>query len=261
MMERFEHPEERLHERYVCSVAVAIGGSALVGAGASLFGSGEQASAETNATNQANQLQQQEFNTTQANQAPYRQAGYGALNTITQDQANGTGFAAPFDASKLASTPGYQFQLQQGNQAIQRSAAAQGGLLSGAAGKAMDQYSQGLAGNTYQQQFGDYLAQSNQQYNQLAGVAGLGEGATVNANNTGTAAINSIGQNTIAGATGAANAGAAGLIGASNSLASGAGNLASYYQNQANQQQMYSLLQAGQGYGQVPSPTMAMYGG
>jgi hypothetical protein len=259
MMERFEHPELRIHERYACSVAVAIGGSAVLGAGASIFGSSEQSSAETNATSQANALQEQEFNTTQANEAPYLAAGKTALNTITQDQANGTGFAAAWDPSNLSQTPGYQFQLQQGNQAIQRSAAAQGGLLSGAAGKAMDQYSQGLAGTTYQNQLTDYLAQSNQQYNQLAGVAGLGQSATQSANTTGTSAINSIGQNTIAGATGAANASASGLVGASNAFSSGAGNLASYYQNQSNQQNLYSLMSAGQGYGTVPSAGMNMY--
>jgi hypothetical protein len=46
-------------------------------------------------------------------------------------------------------SPGYQFRLDQGNQAVQRSAAARGILGSGATMKAIDRYSQGLASSEY----------------------------------------------------------------------------------------------------------------
>jgi hypothetical protein len=52
--------------------------------------------------------------------------------------------------AELQATPGYQFQLQQGLQGVQQSAAAKGGLLSGAAGQAMNNYAQGQAAQGYQ---------------------------------------------------------------------------------------------------------------
>lgn len=52
--------------------------------------------------------------------------------------------------AELQATPGYQFQLQQGLQGVQQGAAAKGGLLSGAAGQAMNTYAQGQAAQGYQ---------------------------------------------------------------------------------------------------------------
>ena len=66
---------------------------------------------------------------------------------------NGTNYNSSFTlptAADVANTPGYQFALQQGEQAVQRSAAAQGDLLTGGTLKAEDQYAQGLASQTYQ---------------------------------------------------------------------------------------------------------------
>ncbi len=57
------------------------------------------------------------------------------------------GLAAGFQAD-----PGYQFRLQQGEEAINRSAAARGGRLGGATLKALSEYNQGLAS----QEFGNY---------------------------------------------------------------------------------------------------------
>ncbi len=238
-------------------VAVAIGGSALVGAGASLFGSNEQANAATNASNAANQTQMNMYNTNQAESAPYRQAGTTALNTIGQDQANGTGFAAPFTQSSFMSDPGYQFQLQQGNQAVQRGAAAQGGLLSGAAGKAMSQYTTNLANTTYGDAYNRYLQTSNQQFGQLSSVANMGLNATNSSMANGQGTANQVANNQVSGITGSAAASAAGLTGATSALNSGLGNYLAYSNNQQNQansqnlmqmyQQKYALNSAGSG--------------
>jgi hypothetical protein len=255
-MEMWMYEDRRYRKLGRMKVAVAVlGGTALVGAGASLFGSSEQASAEKDATNSANATQLQMYNQNRADQAPYRQAGYGALNTITQDQANGTGFAKPFDQSSFQSDPGYQFQLQQGNQAIQRSAAAQGGLLSGAAGKAIAGYTTNLANTSYGDAYNRYLQTSNQQYNQLASVAGLGQSATQSTAASGTNAANQVANNTIAGGVGAANASASGIVGASNSLTGGANNLSQYYMLKN------AGMFGGGGYGTVPTAGMDMYGG
>lgn len=50
----------------------------------------------------------------------------------------------------LQATPGYQFQLEQGLQGVNNSAAARGGLLSGANMKAINDYAQGQASTGYQ---------------------------------------------------------------------------------------------------------------
>jgi len=53
--------------------------------------------------------------------------------------------------AELQATPGYQFQLQQGQQQLNQSAAARGGLLSGAQMKAAQGYGQQQAATGFQQ--------------------------------------------------------------------------------------------------------------
>ncbi len=73
----------------------------------------------------------------------------------------------PLDLNALiAATPGYQFRLNQGLQGIDRSAAARGGLNSGAALKALQRYGEGLASEEY----GNFA-------NRLASLIGLGQTA------------------------------------------------------------------------------------
>jgi hypothetical protein len=73
-------------------------------------------------------------------------------------------------------SPGYQFRLDEGSRAYDRSAAARGMLLSGAQVKAQTRYGQGMAS----EEFGNYA-------NRLAAIAGVGQTAT---NNAGNAAAN-----------------------------------------------------------------------
>ena len=54
-----------------------------------------------------------------------------------------------FDSSQLANDEGYQWRNKQGEQQIQRSQAARGGVFSGAAGKELARYGQGFASNEY----------------------------------------------------------------------------------------------------------------
>ena len=96
----------------------------------------------------------------QAQFAPYAQAGETALQNMQ----------AP-SMEALMADPGYQFRLQQGNQALERSLAARGLGQSGAALKAAQEYGQGLADQTYN----DYFARQAQLANRGFGAAqGLG---------------------------------------------------------------------------------------
>ena len=94
---------------------------------------------------------------------------------MAQNALNPTAFQAP-TAEQAAATPGYQFALGQGLQALQRNQAATGGL-GGAAAKEAEQYGQGLASTNYQQAYSNALGAygTNQQaaQNALASQSGL----------------------------------------------------------------------------------------
>lgn len=78
---------------------------------------------------------------------------------------------AKFEPGDLTQDPGYQFRLQQGQQAMDRTLGARGSLFSGAALKASQDYGQGLADSTYNDAYQRFLAQ-NQQNIGAAGMAG-----------------------------------------------------------------------------------------
>ena len=102
---------------------IVMGGASLIGAGASLIGSNEQANAANNATS----VQEQEFQQQQANQAPYLQAGYGALSQLSGMAGQTPNFTAQDFLNNQ--DPAYGFDLSQGQQAIERSAAASGAFM------------------------------------------------------------------------------------------------------------------------------------
>lgn len=95
---------------------------------------------------------------------PYYTAGTGALTKLQSRLDTG------FQPGDLTQDPGYQFQLEQGNKNLSRSLGAQGGLFSGRALQAAQDYGQGLAEQTYQQAYNRWL----QENNQLSGLAGTG---------------------------------------------------------------------------------------
>lgn len=224
-------------------VGAAIAGTAVVGSVASLASSANSASAaksaaatEANASNNAAAQQLAEFNQIRNDLGPYRSVGEGAapqLASLTGTGPGGNPLTAPLTApftptlAQLQSTPGYQFTLNQGLQATQNSYAAQGLGQSGAALKGAANYAEGLAGTTYQQQFGNYLAQNQQIYNMLTGETNLGETAATQTGQLGTQNVSAA--NALS--TGGAAASAAGTVGAANALAAGGAGLASSANN------------------------------
>ena len=143
----------------------------VVAAGASVAGGMMQSSAANKASKAAQKSQEQAlaqqreiFDMQRADQMPYMEAGQNALGTVADlSGANGIEAGRAAQAQFLES-PGYQFQLEQGQKAIDRSAAARGMLRSGATMEASQRFGQGLAA----QDFTTY-------YNRLAGLAGMGQ--------------------------------------------------------------------------------------
>ena len=147
----------------------------LTGLGSALIGSNaaqNAANAQSQAAQQGIDLQRQMFNTINQQQAPYRSAGYNALNQLgglgtgTYQQydaagnpistGTGTGYLTKqFGPADLTAglAPNYDFMLQQGQMANQRAANVGGGALGGNALQGLQKYTQDYAGNAYQNAF------------------------------------------------------------------------------------------------------------
>ena len=234
-------------------VAAAMVGSAVVGAGASMVASNKQSKAANSATD----FQKTAYNTNQQNLDPYM--GYGTqagkqLSDLlgTSGNTGATGYGSlmqPFTAQDYLNNkdPGYDFQLQQGQMALQNSQAADSGVLSGAALKGLIGYNQGMAATGYQNAYNRFQTTQNNQYSRLSGLMSLGENAAAGAGNTGAALAGTIG-NTI---TGGANASAAGTVGAANAVTGAVNNGMGYYMlnnMMQNNQQIPGFTNTGNGF-------------
>jgi hypothetical protein len=186
-------------------IALAIAGAAVVSTAAGAIESSNAASAQKDAANKAQQTQQHMYDQTNANQAPFRQAGLDATTALGGFYGL-PGYAKVDPSQQIQNLPGYQFQLNQGVQAIDRSAASRGLLNSGATGKALAQYGQGLAQNYS----GQYVAG-------LQEIANRGEGATQSTAAAGAGAANQIQQAQLY----SGNAAAQGDINTFNAISSG----------------------------------------
>lgn len=167
--------------------------------------------------------------------------------------------AAMQRASGFETAPGYQFRKEEGQRGVENSAAARGGLLSGAALKAIQRYGQDFASNEYGNWFNQSNADRNyiagqgdasfnrfntgttNQYNRLAGISGTGQQATNLVNTAGANFANQAAQNTM----GAGNAQAAGIVGQANALSGGLTGAYNTYQNN----QLMNLIRNPQGTG------------
>lgn len=210
-------------------VAAAMLGSAALGA----ISSRGAAKTQANAANRAADLQREQFERQIELQEPWRQAGVNALNKL------GTGFTGQVD---LTQDPGYAFRLSQGTKALERSAAARGGLISGNTGGALQQYGQGLASQEYQNAYNRAL----NQYNTTAALAGIGQ---TSVNQLGAAGQNyAMGMGEALGA--GAQARASGYMGAANAIGGGVGQYMNYRQNEATNSLLdRALANRGGGYG------------
>jgi len=95
----------------------------------------------------------------------YSGAGSTAADQLKAGLAEGGDFNRNFTAADFQSDPGYQFRLQQGIAAMQRSGAAAGGALGGSAAKDLMSFNSGLAAQDYQnafQRFQDQIDQPRQ---------------------------------------------------------------------------------------------------
>jgi hypothetical protein len=170
-------------------------------------------------------------------QEPFREAGLAGQNRLLEllglgkdKKALGYGkyASAEFTPAQFQADPGYAFRMSEGMKALDRSAAARGGLLSGSTLKGAQRYGQDLASQEYQNAFNRYQTVRTNTLNPYASLAGVAQSS---ANTLGSAAgqlSGQIGSNII----GAGNAMAAGQVGSANAIAQGVGQGVNFYQNQ-----------------------------
>jgi len=134
------------------------------------------------------------------------------------------GGAAGAEAA-LMSAPGFQFRIQEGQKALERSAAARGTLLTGGTLKAITRYGQDFASNEYNNRYNQLYGLSNLGLNAANSSANLGSSYAANAGNlyqnqanTGTGLITQGANAQAAGTVGQANAQANGVTGVTNSV-------------------------------------------
>lgn len=116
------------------------------------------------ATGNANQTLGNVFAGESNNLDPYLQAGQVGLHGLQSLATSGPNGGPPqfsFDPSQVANDPAYQFQMQQGLQALQNSAAARGLLSSGNTLQDITKFSQGNAATYENQDFNQALQKFN----------------------------------------------------------------------------------------------------
>jgi hypothetical protein len=237
------------------AVATAIVGSAVVGLVGSQKASSAQQSAANRATDVAAQtadqqvaLQREIFEKQTELQKPFREAGLAGQNRLMELLGIGGTKGAPgygryataeFGADKFKADPGYAFRMSEGMKALERSAAARGGLLSGATLRGTQRFGQDLASQEYQNAFNRFQAERAGTLNPFQALAGTAQsGANVlgqQAGQMGTNISNALGSYGSAAQSniiGSGNAQASGYMGMANAIGGGVGQGINFYQNQ-----------------------------
>lgn len=131
-------------------------------------------------------------------------------------------FTKPFTVEDFYANqdPGYAFELQQGQQAVQNAASAGSGAFSGAALKDLLGYSQKYARTGYNDAFNRYQTSQGNIFNRLSDIAHLGQNAAAGVGSQGTALAGNAGQMT----SNAGSAAGAGIVGAGNAIGDGLTN-------------------------------------
>jgi hypothetical protein len=212
-------------------MAAATIGAGLLGARSA----SKAADVQAQATQAAQDAQERMFERQVELQEPFRQAGIGALNKLIP-----LSDYTKFGMDQFTQDPGYAFRLSEGMKALDRTAAARGGLLSGATLKGAQRYGQEIGSQEYMNAFNRYQTERAAQLNPLQSLAGVGQTAA----GTLTNAYGAYGAQTGQNLQDIGSARASGYLGGQNALSSALGQAGQMYQ-----------------YGQRTNALAGMYGG
>jgi len=165
-------------------------GAAAIAAGGAIISSSMQSSAARRAADTQSQSsaeaiaeQRRQFDLQREDGRDYRETGVNALRQLAGD------INTPVTAEEVMSDPGYQFGLDQGQQALDRRFAASGGRLSGASLKAASRFNVGTAASGYNAAY----QRRQDRLNRLAALAGIGQSSTASSAAAGAQSANAIG--------------------------------------------------------------------
>jgi hypothetical protein len=187
------------------------------------YGANRAAKTQAEAQREATAAQERMFQRQTELQEPFRQVGVNALPELVEASRY-----TPFGMEQFQQDPGYGFRLREGLRALESSAAARGGLLSGNQMRGVTRFGQGLASDEYTNAFNRYQAERAARLNPLQFLAGMAQSSA----NTLTGAAGQYGQNMAEGATAMGNIRASGYAGMANAATSGLSNYLNYQQRQ-----------------------------
>lgn len=231
-------------------VATAIVGGAVIGGVLTSQASKSAASTQAAAADRATAAQQEALAQQMELQKPFTTAGTTAVNQLSAMTQPGGEATTPFAYGPFnyQADPGYAFRMKEGLNAMNATAAARGGLISGNALKAGQVYGQEMGSQEYGNAFNRYLqnyanAQNTFQLNRnnlldpLKFLTNIGQaGASNQAANVG-----SFGSSQAANTIGAANATAAGQVGSANAISNAIGQgIGGYQMNQLINRSAYN---------------------
>ena len=222
----------------VSAGTAALGTAVLGGSLISAYASGDAADTAAQASGAASAAsiaeQRRQYDLSRADYAPYLAAGTGAVNQLAAGLAPGGQFASatPFDFRYDQNTdPSTVFRFNQGREALERSAASRGGILSGEMLTNLTRFGQDMASQEYQNAFNRYVTgfnantgERNQLFNRYASASDKGQIAVGGVTAQGANMASNIGN---AYMTSAANTGNAAMAAAGirNSAYGGVGNV------------------------------------
>lgn len=194
--------------------------SGIIGSNASNKASKQLANSDMQAMTQANQYLKDFMNTYSADLQPYQKAGTNAINTLNAGVAPGGEFNNSFTMQDFMQNqdPAYNFDVQQGQLALERSAAANGTLNSGGTLKAITGYGQQMASNEFGNAYNRFMTTRQNNFSNLSGIAGFGQNANQQYGTVGSAVAGQESGNTMQAIMGAGAAQAGGTIGSANAL-------------------------------------------
>jgi hypothetical protein len=184
---------------------IIAGGASILGGILGGKGAKKAAKAQVELDREALGLQHDMFEEGRADLAPWRNAG---------GQAIGQGLAMLQPGYDYTASPGYQFRFNEGQRAVDSSAAAKGMLMSGGTLKDLTRFGQGVAAADFNDQFNRLMSVSSGGQQAATSTAGLGQ----NYANSASGILNNIGQ-----------AKASGYAGQNQAIQGTLGNLASIF--------------------------------
>ena len=134
------------------------------------YGATRAAKTQAQAADRATEAQERMFGRQVELQEPFRQVGVNALPELVEASRY-----TPFNYEAYQNDPGVGFRFREGLKALDRSAAARGGLLGGNQMRGITQFGQELASQEYGNAFNRYQAERAARLNPLQSLTGMGQ--------------------------------------------------------------------------------------